>query len=101
MEDYQCTAADLAADPREKLVIDLRSRAFYDRGTWPGAVSMPMDDPDGPPALTDKALPVYLICYTGMTADDYALQLRLDGFEAHSVLDGWRGCLLYLLQQEQ
>ena len=100
MEDYQRTAGQMAEDEREKLVIDLRKEREYKLGTCPGAVNLYWEEleeklqTDGLDAMgfpNDK--PIYLLCYTGKTSDEYAKYLCQHGFEAYSIVEGYRGYL--------
>lgn len=100
MEEWQRDAAALAADSREKLVIDLRDAAFFHKGSWPGAQNIFWEDFQNDPPALPKDRPIYLICYTGQTAEEYAEEYRHQGYEIFSVEDGWHGCLRFLLEQQ-
>lgn len=100
MENYQRTAAQMAEDKREKLVIDLRKEREYGLGTYPGAVNLYWEDLEqklktsGLESLElPKDTPIYLLCYTGETSDEYAQYLNSNGYEAYSIVEGYRGYL--------
>lgn len=100
MEKYQKTAAQMAEDKRDKVVIDLRKEQEYKMGTCPGALNTHWKkleeklQSDGVDALQlPKNQPIYLLCYTGETSDEYAKYFCRNGYEAYSVLEGYRGYL--------
>lgn len=104
MEDYQKTAAQMAADARDKLIIDLRREEDSRRSPCPGAVSLWWETmertirEEGVKALRlPKDRPLYLLCYTGETSDEYAQLLRGEGYDAWSVAQGYRGYLRHAL----
>ena len=104
MEDYQKTAAQMAADTRDKLIIDLRREEDSRRSPCPGAVSLWWEtmartiQEEGVEALhLPKDRPLYLLCYTGETSDESAQLLRGEGYDAWSVAQGYRGYLRHAL----
>lgn len=75
------------------LVVDLRSIADFDKGHIPGSknVQMSQFDPEAKQLAPAKALPVVLVCKSGMTAGGAAQRLKKAGFEKVYVLDGGIG----------
>lgn len=104
MEDYQKTAAQMAADTQDKLILDLRREEDSRRSPCPGAVSLWWETMEqtlqaqGVEALRlPRDRPIYLLCYTGETSDEYAQLLRSRGYDAYSVAQGYRGYLRHAL----
>ncbi len=100
MEKYQKTAAEMAEDKREKVVIDLRREQEYKMGTCPGALNLYWEEMEE--KLQDAGLeslqlpknrPIYFLCYTGKTSDEYAKYFNNHGYEAYSIVEGYRGYL--------
>ena len=75
------------------LVVDLRPAADFEKGHIPGSknVQMSQFDPESKQLAPAKALPVVLVCKTGMTAGDAAKRLKKAGFQNVYVLDGGIG----------
>ena len=75
------------------LVVDLRPIADFEKGHIPGSknVQMSQFDPENKQLAPAKALPVVLVCKTGMTAGDAAKRLKKAGFQNVYVLDGGIG----------
>jgi len=75
------------------LVVDLRPLAEYDKGHIPGSknVLMSQFDPENKQLAAAKALPVVLVCKTGMVAGGAAKRLKKAGFTRVFVLDGGIG----------
>ena len=98
MENIRKTAADMAADAREKVIVDLRKEREFAMGSAPGAVHLDGETfPEHMDELpTDK--PIYLLCYTGVTSDENAALLRARGYEAYSIEDGYRGYFRWTLE---
>lgn len=72
------------------LVVDLRAIADFDKGHIPGSknVQMSQFDPENKQLKPAKALPVVVVCKTGVTATGAAARLHKAGFEKVYVLDG-------------
>jgi len=75
------------------LVVDLRAVADFDKGHIAGSknVLMSQFDPDNKQLAPAKALPIVLVCKTGMIASGAARRLKKAGFEQVYVLDGGIG----------
>lgn len=99
MRDFRVNAEDMMEDPREKYIIDLRKPGDFARGSCDGAVNIYWEEFDGRAQELPREKPVYLICYTGETSDEYAAALRRDGYEAYSVREGYRGYMRWNLKR--
>ncbi len=79
------------------LVVDIRAQNDFQQGHISGSknVLMSQFDPENKQLASAKALPVVVVCKTGMTAVGAAKRLVKAGFEQVYVLDGgiegWRG----------
>ncbi len=97
MKYYQKTVKEMMADSREKLIIDLRKEDEFAKESCAGALNRhweAFDIRDFPGA---KEKPVYLLCYTGDTSNEFARKLRKQGYEAYSIVEGYRGYLKWKL----
>lgn len=74
----------------DALVVDLRPYADFSKGHIAGAknVLMSQFDPESKLLTPAKALPIVLVCQSGMTAGGAAKRLKAAGFERVHVLDG-------------
>ena len=90
---FRRTIEELEQDAREKLVIDMRSAAEYEKETYPGAVNIDKDDFEQHIAELPKDKPIYLICYTGQKSDEIAETLSDQGYEIYSIDGGYRSWL--------
>lgn len=93
MRNFRKNAAEMAEDAREKLVIDLRGDREYQLGTYPGSLHIYWEEFEEHMPELPKDKPLYLICYTGETSDEFAKELQVRGYEAYSIEDGYRGYL--------
>jgi len=71
-------------------VFDLRAYNDFQKGHIAGSknVLMSQFDPDTKPLVSAKALPVVLVCQTGMSVAAAAKRLKKAGFERVHILDG-------------
>ncbi len=89
------TIEEMTADPREKLVIDVRSPEDYERETYPEALNIYWEEFDRhAEALIGegrmkKDQPVYLLCYTGARSDEISGRYAEQGYEIYSVEGGY------------
>ena len=90
---FSKTVEELEEDVREKLVVDMRSAAEYERETYPGAVNIDKDDFEHHIEELPKDKPIYLICYTGQKSDEIAENLSEQGYEIYSIEGGYRSWL--------
>lgn len=73
------------------MIIDIRNQEVYDEGHIEDAVFMPWADlaANFDKIPTDK--PVYVTCFSGQTAGQAILNLRLNGIDAYSLYRGMAG----------
>ena len=90
---FRKTIEELEQDAREKLVIDMRSAAEYEKETYPGAINIEKDDFEQHIGELPKDKPIYLICYTGQKSDEIAETLSNQGYEIYSIDGGYRSWL--------
>lgn len=86
-------------NPGERTVVDLRPREQFDRGTFPGAVSLPMEEFEERKAELDKMNPLYLLCHTGEHSREYVQELNQEGYSAVNVEGGYRAYLKLTLSR--
>ena len=86
-------------NPGERTVVDLRPREQFDRGTFPGAVSLPMEEFEERKAELDKTNPLYLLCHTGEHSREYVQELNQEGYSAVNVEGGYRAYLKLTLSR--
>ena len=98
MDTYRKTAAEMSADTREKVIVDLRKDREYSMGTAPGAVHIEGETFSAHMDELPKDKPIYLMCYTGVTSDEMTALLRERGYEAYSIEDGYRGYFRWTLE---
>lgn len=86
------------------LVVDLRPYADFQKGHIAGSknVLMSQFDPESKQLAPAKALPVVVVCQSGLTAGGAAKRLKKAGFSNVGILDGgidaWRGADLPLVK---
>lgn len=101
---YRVTIDDLQQETREKIVIDIRAKADYEKETYPGAIHLFWEEFDAHMDEIPKDKPVYLICYTGLRSDEIAERWNEKGYELYS-LDGgfysWRRVKLLQFMKEE
>ena len=82
-------------DKDKVLVVDIRPEDQYQRGTFPGAVNLPMaefeDRKTELELYRDKE--IYLMCHTGERSLEYVQDLIADGYDAGNVTGGYRSYL--------
>ena len=82
-------------DKDKVLVVDIRPEDQYQRGTFPGAVNLPMaefeDRKTELKLYKDKE--IYLMCHTGERSLEYVQDLIADGYDAGNVTGGYRSYL--------
>ena len=74
-------------------IIDIRPQDQYSRGTFPGAVNIPMDEFEDKLGELDKEKKYYLICHTGEHSQEYVRFLEELGYQAVNVTGGYRAYL--------
>lgn len=72
------------------LVVDVRPQADFQKGHIAGSknVQMSQFDPESKQLAPAKALPIVLVCQSGMTVSGAAKRLKKAGFERVHILDG-------------
>ena len=101
MMDYSIDTANMMKDPREKTIVDLRKPEDYRRGSLEGAKNIYWEEFESRFHEIPKERPLYLICYTGETSDEYAQWMEKQGYEAYSIREGYRGYLRWKLSQPE
>ena len=97
--NYSVTVEQLEkTDPAMRYVIDIRPSDAFARGSFPGAVSVPADDPESTLAAlkeiaADRSFPVFVLCHTGQRSPDVVSFLRENGYDAWDVEGGYRSFL--------
>ena len=67
-------------------IIDIRPQDQYSRGTFPGAVNIPMEEFEDRLGELDKEKIYYLICHTGEHSQEYVHLLEEQGYQAVNVI---------------
>ena len=77
------------------LVVDIRPEDQYQRGTFPGAVNLPMAEFEDRKTELElyKDKEIYLMCHTGERSLEYVQDLIADGYDAGNVTGGYRSYL--------
>lgn len=79
--------------PGEMTILDVRPREEYQRGTFAGALSMPMKEIPERVEEIPKDKPVCLLCHTGERSVEYVDYLEQKGYDAWNVEGGYRAYL--------
>ena len=82
-------------DKDKVLVVDIRPEDQYQRGTFPGAVNVPMAEFEDRKTELElyKDKEIYLMCHTGERSLEYVQDLIADGYDAGNVTGGYRSYL--------
>ena len=80
-------------DPSTCSIVDLRPEDQYKRGTFPGAVNIPVEQFDERKRELPKEKNVYLLCHTGERSQVYTEELEAEGYDAVNVSGGYRAYL--------
>ena len=82
-------------DKDKVLVVDIRPEDEYQRGTFPGAVNLPMAEFEDRKTELElyKDKEIYLMCHTGERSLEYVQDLIADGYDAGNVTGGYRSYL--------
>lgn len=98
---------------RKIVILDVRKEEDYNRGTFEGAINLPIEafTVEAYQTLLEKEglaadLPVYLLCHTGEKSRDVVEQLESAGYEAYNINGGYRSLLRlqlsrYLSQEDE
>lgn len=76
--------------PDGALLLDVRTPAEYERGTLPGAVSLPLDELREHVAELDRDREIYLFCQMGLRGYLAERILKANGFRAKNLLGGYK-----------
>ncbi|MBU5482636.1 ATP-binding protein [Blautia sp. MSJ-19] len=87
------TIEELQEDTREKLIIDIRDKADFEKETYPGAINIYWEEFEEHKNEIRKDCPVYLLCYTGQKSEEIAEELTEQGYEIYSIKNGYRAWL--------
>ena len=80
-------------DHTNSCIVDLRPEEQYRRGTFPGAVNIPMEQFEERKAEIPKKEAVFLLCHTGERSQYYTEKLEGEGYDAVNVTGGYRAYL--------
>ncbi len=80
-------------------VVDIRPQEQYERGTFPGAISIPMDVFEESMDRIPKDKTIYLMCHTGERSRGYTEDLEEAGYDAVNVDGGYRAYLKLTLNR--
>jgi Rhodanese-related sulfurtransferase len=80
-----------AIDCTKCCVVDLRPEEQYRRGTFPGAVNIPMEQFEKRKTEIPKEKTVCLLCHTGERSQAYTEELEKEGYDAANVNGGYNG----------
>ena len=89
----EITIEELERNTSPKRVIDIRSREAFEKGAFPFAENIPLEELKPELIAADTTMPVYLFCHTGRLSMDVADDLEDLGCEAYSVKGGYHSYL--------
>lgn len=79
--------------PGEATIVDVRPEEEFRRGTFEGAINIPMKEFSDRMDEIPKDKPVWLLCHTGERSVEYVELLCLSGYDAGNVEGGDRAFL--------
>ena len=79
--------------PGEATIVDVRPEEEFRRGTFEGAINIPMKEFSDRMDEIPKDKPVWLLCHTGERSVEYMELLCLSGYDAGNVEGGYRAFL--------
>ncbi|MDD7739626.1 MAG: ATP-binding protein [Lachnospiraceae bacterium] len=77
----------------KRCIVDIRPEEQYQRGTFPGAVNIPMEQFEKRMAEIPKEKTVYLLCHTGDRSRACTEKLEAEGYDAINISGGYRAYL--------
>ena len=86
-------------NPNEIEVIDIRKKEDFDKGTFPGARNIPMENWNSGSFDMDKEKTIYIFCHTGERSREYVMDLEERGYIVKNVQGGYRSYLRYSLEK--
>ena len=90
---FRKTLEEYMNDNQEKLMIDLRARADFEKETYPGALHIYHKEFYKYIDILPKNKRIYVFCYTGVTGDEIAEDLSLKGYDIYSIEEGYRAII--------
>lgn len=96
---YDISIEEVEKDKRQKLVIDIRKKEDFDKGSFPEAINIFWENIKTQKEELPKNRPVYLLCYSGHESEEAADMLREEGIEAYSIEGGYRQYLKRKLER--
>lgn len=87
-------------EPDRCSIVDIRPAADFARGSFPGAINIPMEELEQRMGELDRDKPIYLLCHTGTKSVDYVEMLELAGYQTANIFGGYRSLLRKTLSQE-
>ena len=84
-------------DSSKITIVDVRPADQYSRGSFPGAVNIPLDEFEERMESVDKEKMVYVLCHTGDRSRDCVEKLSDAGYEAVNIEGGYRSFLRMML----
>lgn len=81
------------------IIVDIRPQEQYARGTFSGAVNIPMENFEDEKGCLDKEKTIYLLCHTGERSQECVQQLTEEGYDAVNVDGGYRAYLKLTLSR--
>ena len=89
----------LKKSPEEMIVIDIRKKEDYDKGTFPFAKNIPMEKWQQAEFDLDREKTIYILCHTGERSAEYVSDLEDKGYSVKNVQGGYRSYLRYTLER--
>ena len=80
-------------DSSEITIVDVRPADQYSRGSFPGAVSIPLEEFDEKMESVDKEKTVYVLCHTGDRSQECVEKFTEAGYDAVNIEGGYRAYL--------
>ena len=84
-------------DSSKITIVDVRPADQYSRGSFPGAVNIPLDEFEERMESVDREKMVYVLCHTGDRSRDCVEKLSDAGYEAVNIEGGYRSFLRMML----
>ena len=79
--------------PGSATIVDVRPADTFQRGTFEGAINIPMKEFVDRMGEIPKEKPVWLLCHTGERSLDYVELLCSQGYDAGNIVGGYRAFL--------
>ena len=85
--------------PGSVTIVDVRPADTYQRGTFEGAINVPMKEFVDRYEEIPKDKPVWVLCHTGERSLDYVELLCSHGYDAGNITGGYRAYLRLQLER--